>query len=252
MESEDLRPIRRPRRPRKRPRTPNPEVRRRLMVAASELIHEQGVPQLRVEDVAARADLSVGTWASALFRVVNDILFIIPSADARVFFRLGATRVAVGNNLDLLKFPRRRGVGRPGNVGAPGRGRQSSLAACGGAARAATRARCGQRLPDPPARRGAAVRRPRPRSSRRKPACAGCGTRRRLARELHRLCNGRQDGEATMGRVCAWCGTVLHGSAVSDRAVSHALCGGCFEELRASLAATGIQIREPRLFRGTR
>lgn len=59
---DDLRPIPRPRRPRKRPRTPNPEVRRRLMEAASELIHDQGVPQLRVEELASRAGLSVGTF----------------------------------------------------------------------------------------------------------------------------------------------------------------------------------------------
>ena len=62
MAPEDPRPIPRPRRPRKRPRTPNAEARRRLLEASNELIHEQGVPQLRVEDVASRAGLSVGTF----------------------------------------------------------------------------------------------------------------------------------------------------------------------------------------------
>lgn len=55
-------PLPRPRRPRKRARTPNPEVRRRLLEAASELILEDGMPGLRVEDVASHAGLSVGTF----------------------------------------------------------------------------------------------------------------------------------------------------------------------------------------------
>jgi hypothetical protein len=40
-----------------------------------------------------------------------------------------------------------------------------------------------------------------------------------------------------MGRTCAWCETVLHGAAAANRAVSHALCAGCLEELQAALAA---------------
>jgi len=102
MESEDLRPIRRPRRPRKRPRTPNPEVRRRLMVAASELIHEQGVPQLRVEDVAARADLSVGTFY--LYFDGKDDLFanlVIEYTD-RLRQRIRATYEAPGTVTERL------------------------------------------------------------------------------------------------------------------------------------------------------
>lgn len=59
---DDLRPLRSPRRPRKRPRTPNPEARSRLLDAANALIADQGVPRLRVEDVAQRAGLSVGTF----------------------------------------------------------------------------------------------------------------------------------------------------------------------------------------------
>lgn len=38
-----------------------------------------------------------------------------------------------------------------------------------------------------------------------------------------------------MGRMCAWCGTVMpaHGGACGN--VSHAICVGCFEELEAAL-----------------
>jgi len=56
------RPLRRPRRAPRRPSAPNPEAHRRLLEAAGELIHEQGMPALRVEDVARRAGLSVGTF----------------------------------------------------------------------------------------------------------------------------------------------------------------------------------------------
>lgn len=56
-----IRPLRRPRGARRRLRSPNPEVRRRLLKAASDLIEEGGVPQLRVEEIAQRAGLSVGT-----------------------------------------------------------------------------------------------------------------------------------------------------------------------------------------------
>ena len=59
---DELRPIRRPRRPRRPRRSPNPEARRKLLEAASALIHEHGVPGLRVEDLVRRAGLSVGTF----------------------------------------------------------------------------------------------------------------------------------------------------------------------------------------------
>jgi hypothetical protein len=47
-----------------------------------------------------------------------------------------------------------------------------------------------------------------------------------------------------MGRTCAWCETVLHGAAATNRAVSHALCAGCLEELQAALAAEGSRPAE--------
>ena len=61
-EHEPLRPLPRPRRERRRPRTPNPEARRKLLDAGRALIWEQGVPELRVEEVAAHAGLAVGTF----------------------------------------------------------------------------------------------------------------------------------------------------------------------------------------------
>lgn len=62
MSEMEPRPLPRPRRPRKRLRTPNEEVRRRLMEAASQIIHDHGMPELRVDEVASRAGLSVGTF----------------------------------------------------------------------------------------------------------------------------------------------------------------------------------------------
>lgn len=54
--------VRPPRRQRKALQTPNPEVRQRLMDAAAELIREGGYNALRIEDIAERAGLSVGTF----------------------------------------------------------------------------------------------------------------------------------------------------------------------------------------------
>jgi len=51
-----------PKRRRKILQTPNPEVRRRLLEAAADLIREGGYGALRVEDIAERAGLSVGTF----------------------------------------------------------------------------------------------------------------------------------------------------------------------------------------------
>lgn len=57
-----IRAVRRPRSSRRRPRNPNPEVRARLLRAAGELIGQQGLTDLRVEDITDRAGLSVGTF----------------------------------------------------------------------------------------------------------------------------------------------------------------------------------------------
>jgi len=57
-----IRPIRRARGARRRPRNPNPEVRVRLLRAAGELVGQQGLTDLRVEEITERAGLSVGTF----------------------------------------------------------------------------------------------------------------------------------------------------------------------------------------------
>jgi AcrR family transcriptional regulator len=58
-----IRPLPRRRRGKRRaPRNPNPDVRRRLLRAAGELIGEHGFTGLRVEEIAERAELSVGTF----------------------------------------------------------------------------------------------------------------------------------------------------------------------------------------------
>jgi AcrR family transcriptional regulator len=51
-----------PKRSRKKLQTPNPEVRQRLLDAAADLIREGGYAALRIEDIAERAALSVGTF----------------------------------------------------------------------------------------------------------------------------------------------------------------------------------------------
>ncbi len=61
-------------RQRRRLRTPNPEVRQRLLEAADKLIHEQGFPSLRIEEIVERAKLSIGTFY--LYFDSKDDLFI--------------------------------------------------------------------------------------------------------------------------------------------------------------------------------
>lgn len=45
-----------------------------------------------------------------------------------------------------------------------------------------------------------------------------------------------------MGRVCAWCGTVIRACGATGAPVSHTICGGCLEELRLALARTGLRL----------
>lgn len=47
-----------------------------------------------------------------------------------------------------------------------------------------------------------------------------------------------------MGRMCAWCGTVLRAVAASNQPVSHVLCSGCLEELRLALNSSGVRLCE--------
>lgn len=55
-------------------RNPNPEVRQRLLEAADSLIHEQGFPLLRIEQIVERAELSIGTFY--LYFESKDDLFV--------------------------------------------------------------------------------------------------------------------------------------------------------------------------------
>ncbi len=69
-----IKAVRTPERQRRRLRTPNPEVRRRLLEAADKLIHERGFPALRIEEIVERANLSIGTFY--LYFESKDDLFI--------------------------------------------------------------------------------------------------------------------------------------------------------------------------------
>jgi AcrR family transcriptional regulator len=55
-------------------RNPNPEVRLRLLEAADKLIHEQGFPALRIEQIVEKAGLSIGTFY--LYFESKDDLFV--------------------------------------------------------------------------------------------------------------------------------------------------------------------------------
>lgn len=57
-----IKPIPPSRMGRKKLRNPNPEVTRRLLEAAADLLHDTPFPQLRVEEIATRAGVSVGTF----------------------------------------------------------------------------------------------------------------------------------------------------------------------------------------------
>jgi AcrR family transcriptional regulator len=69
-----IKPVTSPKRGRKQLRSPNPAVTARVMDAAAALIREGGFPLLRVEEVAARAGVSVGTFY--LYFEGKDDLFV--------------------------------------------------------------------------------------------------------------------------------------------------------------------------------
>ena len=69
-----IKPVSTPKRARKELRNPNPEVTARLLEAAAELIRREGFPQLRVEEIAERAGVSVGTFY--LYFAGKDDLFV--------------------------------------------------------------------------------------------------------------------------------------------------------------------------------
>jgi AcrR family transcriptional regulator len=69
-----IKPVRSAARQRRALRNPNPEVRLRLLEAADKLIHEQGFPSLRIEQIVEKAGLSIGTFY--LYFESKDDLFI--------------------------------------------------------------------------------------------------------------------------------------------------------------------------------
>jgi AcrR family transcriptional regulator len=89
-------------RQRRRLRTPNPEVRRRLLEAADTLIHEQGFPSLRIEEVVERAELSIGTFY--LYFESKDDLFInlVIESTGELRRRLEAASKTTGTVLQRL------------------------------------------------------------------------------------------------------------------------------------------------------
>jgi len=44
-----------------------------------------------------------------------------------------------------------------------------------------------------------------------------------------------------MGRICAWCGTVMVGWSTS-KLQNQTICGGCVEELEYTLATAGLRL----------
>jgi AcrR family transcriptional regulator len=89
-------------RQRRRLRTPNPEVRQRLLEAADKLIHEQGFPALRIEEIVEQAKLSIGTFY--LYFESKDDLFInlVIENTGRLQRRLEAAAMADGTVLQRL------------------------------------------------------------------------------------------------------------------------------------------------------
>jgi AcrR family transcriptional regulator len=85
-----------PRRVRKAPRTPNPRTAARLLSAAADLIGHGGFRGLRVEEVAERAGVSVGTFY-LYFDGKDDLLVqLIVDHTARLRQRLAAAYGAGG------------------------------------------------------------------------------------------------------------------------------------------------------------
>ena len=69
-----IRPVSAPRKGRKKLRNPKPEMAARMLEAAAELIRQEGFPQLRVEEIAEQAGVSVGTFY--LYFEGKDDLFV--------------------------------------------------------------------------------------------------------------------------------------------------------------------------------
>jgi hypothetical protein len=47
-----------------------------------------------------------------------------------------------------------------------------------------------------------------------------------------------------MGRICAWCGTVMLGWSTS-KLQNQSICNGCVEEVELTLATAGLRLAKP-------
>lgn len=62
MSDDQVKPVKPARRARRKPRSPNPLVREKLLAAANELSAERDPNEMRIDEVAERAGVSVGTF----------------------------------------------------------------------------------------------------------------------------------------------------------------------------------------------
>ena len=62
MSDEPVKPLKPPKRARRKPRSPNPLVREKLLAAANELSAERDPNEMRIDEVAERAGVAVGTF----------------------------------------------------------------------------------------------------------------------------------------------------------------------------------------------
>ncbi len=99
MTDDDVKPIKPPKRPRRRPKKPNPEVRARLIGAATELMSEHDPSEMRIDEVAERAGVSVGTFY--LYFDGKDDLFtsLVVDQTARLRERLAKAPASGADNV---------------------------------------------------------------------------------------------------------------------------------------------------------
>lgn len=98
-----IKPLGRQKRERKKLRNPNPEVTARILEAAAELIRREGFPQLRVEEIAEQAGVSVGTFY--LYFNAKDDLFVqlVVEYTTRLQARLTAAYTVAGSYAERMQ-----------------------------------------------------------------------------------------------------------------------------------------------------
>jgi AcrR family transcriptional regulator len=98
-----IRPVATPKRARKELRNPKPEVTAAVLDAAAELIRGGGFPQLRVEEIAEKAGISVGTFY--LYFEGKDDLFVqlVVEHTSRLRERLTEAYAVPGSYADRMQ-----------------------------------------------------------------------------------------------------------------------------------------------------